>query len=108
MSRAAVVSYESHHIVVMRLGQAGLSMESVVLSLQSVAEIFVLSPQPGFKPHTSEALAERYLNGSQAKPAYPRQLIIQTVHILQLDSAVTGSLPRGSVVRPFQPYFPIT
>jgi hypothetical protein len=52
--------------------------------------------------HTSEALTERYLNGSQ------RQLIIQTVYILQLDSAVTDSLPRGRVVRPFQPYFPIT
>ncbi len=44
---------------------------------------------------------------SEWQPAYPRQLIIQTDHILQLGSAVTDSLPRGSVVRPFQPYFPI-
>jgi hypothetical protein len=36
------------------------------------------------------------------------QLIIQTVYILQLNSAVTDSLPWGSVVMPFQPYFPIT
>jgi hypothetical protein len=42
-------------------------MESVVLRLQSVAEFFGLSPQLGLDPapHTSEALAERYLNGSQ-------------------------------------------
>jgi hypothetical protein len=67
MSGAAVVFYGSHHIVVMRLEQAGFSMELVVLRLQSVAEIFGLSPQRGFKPapRTSEALAERYLNGSQ-------------------------------------------
>jgi hypothetical protein len=45
---------------------------------------------------------------SEWLPAYPRQLIIQTSHILQLDNAVTDSLPRGGVVRPFQPYFPIT
>ncbi len=43
------------------------SMESVVLRLQSVAEFFGLSPQLGLEPapHTSEALADRYLNGSQ-------------------------------------------
>ncbi len=41
---------------------------------------------------------------SEWQPASLRQLIIQTVHILQLDSAVTDSC----VVRPFQPYFPIT
>jgi hypothetical protein len=37
------------------------------LRLQSVAEFFGLPPQLGFEPvtHTSEALAERYLNGSQ-------------------------------------------
>ncbi len=45
---------------------------------------------------------------SEWQPAYPMQKIIQTVHILQLDTVVTDSLPRRSVVRPFQPYFPIT
>jgi hypothetical protein len=37
------------------------------LRLQSVAEFFGLPPQLGLEPvtHTSEALAERYLNGSQ-------------------------------------------
>jgi hypothetical protein len=39
--------------------------------------------------------AERYLNGSQL---IPRQLIIQTGHILQLDSAVTDSLSMGGVL----------
>jgi hypothetical protein len=43
------------------------SMEPVVLRLQSVAEIFDPPPQLGLEPatHTSEALTERYLNGSQ-------------------------------------------
>ncbi len=42
-------------------------MESVVLRLQSVVEIFGLSTQLGLEPatHTSEALAEQYLNGGQ-------------------------------------------
>jgi hypothetical protein len=42
-------------------------MESVVFRLQSVAEIFGHFPQLGLEPAppTSEALAERYLNGSQ-------------------------------------------
>ena len=94
----------------MRLGQADvLAWNRWSFRLQSVAELFDLPPQLGLEPatHTSEALAERYLNGSQ-RTRYLRQLIIQTVHILQLDSAVTDSLPRGSVVRPFQPYFLIT
>jgi hypothetical protein len=30
--------------------------------------------------------------------AYLRQIIMQTVHILQLDSDVTDSLPRESVI----------
>ncbi len=62
-----LVLYESHHIVVMRLGQAGFWPELVVCRLQSVAEICGLSPQLGLEPapHTSEALVERYLNGSQ-------------------------------------------
>jgi hypothetical protein len=67
MSGAALVSNGSHHIAVMRLGQARFSMESLVLRLQSAAGIFGLSPQLGLEPapHTSEALAERYLNGNQ-------------------------------------------
>jgi hypothetical protein len=50
MFGAAVVLYGSHKIVVMRLGRLGFGMESVVLKLQSVAEIFSLSPQLGLKP----------------------------------------------------------
>jgi len=43
------------------------SMELVVLRFQSVAEFFGLPPQLGLEPatHASEALTERYLNGSQ-------------------------------------------
>jgi hypothetical protein len=67
MSGAGVVLYGSHHIVVMRLGQCRFCMESVVLRLQSVAEFFGLSPQLGLEPapHTSEAIADRYMNGNQ-------------------------------------------
>jgi hypothetical protein len=43
-------------------------------------------------PCTSEALAAQYLNVRQRKLG---TIIIQTVHILQHDSAVTGSLPNG-------------
>ncbi len=59
--------YGSHHIIVMRLGQAWLSMDLIVITSQSVAEILGPSPQLGLEPapYTSEALAERYLNGSQ-------------------------------------------
>ncbi len=49
-------------------GLAGVySMEPVVFRLQSVAEIFGPPPQLGLEPatNTSEALKERYLNGSQ-------------------------------------------
>jgi hypothetical protein len=57
-------------------------LEPVVFKVTVKSEFFGLPTQLGLKPttHTSEALAERY--------RYPRQLIIQTVHILQLDSAV--------------------
>jgi hypothetical protein len=76
MSGAAVVSHGSHHM--MRLGQARFlawNWWSLVFRLQSVAEFFGRSPQLGLEPahHTSEALADRYLNGSQLI------LIIQTV-----------------------------
>jgi hypothetical protein len=45
----------------------GFCIESVVLRLQSVEEFFWPTPQLGLEPtpHTSEALAEWYLNGSQ-------------------------------------------
>jgi hypothetical protein len=43
--------------------------------------------------HSTEALAERYLNGSQL--ILGNLSYMQTVHILQLVCAVTDSLPRG-------------
>ncbi len=43
-------------------------------------------------PRTSEALTAQNLNVYQRKLG---TIIIQTVHILQHDSAVTGSLPDG-------------
>ncbi len=52
----------------MRLGQADvLAWNLWSLRLQSEAEFFGLTRQLGVEPatHTSEALAERYLNGSQ-------------------------------------------
>ncbi len=59
----------SHHISnVMRLGQADvLTWNRWSFRLQSVVELFGLPPQLGLEPatHTLEALAERYLNGSQ-------------------------------------------
>jgi hypothetical protein len=66
-----------------------------------------------FHPNWGLNLRVQHIRGSRRavsewKQAYLRQLIIQTVNILQLDSAITDSLPRGRVVRPFQPYFPIT
>jgi hypothetical protein len=49
---------------------------------------------PGLEPmpRTSEALMAQYLNVRQRKLG---TIIIQTVHILQLNSAVTGTLPDG-------------
>jgi hypothetical protein len=44
------------------------------------------------KPHTSETLTALYLNVRQSKLG---TIIIQTVNILQHDSAVTGSLSDG-------------
>ncbi len=70
-------------------------MKPVVIRSQSVVELNQISPmvhEPA--TYTSEALADRYLKGSNASSA----LIIQIVYILQLDSSVTGSLPTGSVV----------
>ncbi len=99
----------SHHISNCDEAWAGccFSMEPVVFKVTVSSGIFWPSSPTGIRtcnPHirgSSRAVSEW-------QPAYLRQLIIQTVHILQLDSAVTDSLPRGSVVRPFQPYFPIT
>ncbi len=52
-----------------------------------------MSPK-GLKPmpRTSEALTVQYLNVRKRKLG---TIIIQTVHILQHDSAVTGSLSDG-------------
>jgi hypothetical protein len=65
-----------------------------------------------FSPTGTRTCAPHIRGSSRAvsewETAYLRQLIIQTFHILQLDSAVTNSLPRGNVLKPFQPYFPIT
>jgi hypothetical protein len=43
-------------------------------------------------PSTSEALKAQYINVHQRKVG---TIIIQTVHLLQHDNAVTGSLPDG-------------
>jgi hypothetical protein len=68
MSGAAVVSDGSHHVVVMRLGQARFLHGIGGLKVTVSSGIFFgLSPQLGLEPapHTSEALAVWYLNGSQ-------------------------------------------
>jgi hypothetical protein len=67
MSGAAVVSHGSHHIAVMRLGQVRFLHGIGGLKVTVSSEIFGLSPQLRLEPapHTSEALAERYRNGSQ-------------------------------------------
>ncbi len=97
----------SHTVVVIRLGQVRFYHGIGGLKVTVSSRIFWSFSPTGTQtcaPHirgSSRAVSEWY-------PAYLRQLIIQTVHILQLDSAVTDSLPRGSVVRSFQPYFPIT
>jgi hypothetical protein len=52
-------------------------------------------------PRTSEALTVQYLHVRQRKSG---TIIIQTVHILQHDSAVTGSLPDREFL-PGQPKF---
>jgi hypothetical protein len=51
----------------------------------------------GLEPmsRTSEALTAQYANVHQHKLG---TIIIQTVHILQHDSAVTGSLPEGDIL----------
>jgi hypothetical protein len=74
----------------------------------TVSKIFGLPPHLTLEPatHISEALAERYLNGSQR--ILGSLSFRPSTYILQLDSAVTDSLPLGSVVRLFQPYFPLT
>ncbi len=55
------------------------------------------------KPRTSEALTAQYLNVRQRKLG---TIIIQTVHILQHDNAVTSYCPRGTFCIPA--YFQIT
>jgi len=57
----------SHTVVVKRLGQAGFMHGTGGLKVTVSSRNFGLSPQLGLEPapHTSEALVERYLNGSQ-------------------------------------------
>jgi hypothetical protein len=52
----------------------------------------------GLEPatYTSEALLAQYLHGSYR---YLKQLIMQIVHITQLDSAGTDSLPKGGFLQ---------
>ena len=61
--------YTNHitYIVVMRLWQAGFWHGTGGLKVTVSSGNFGLSPQTGLEPapHTSEALVERYLNGSQ-------------------------------------------
>ncbi len=47
-------------------------------------------------PRTSEAIMAQYLNVRQRKLG---TFIFQTVHILQHDSTVTGSLPNGELFK---------
>jgi hypothetical protein len=55
------------YIVVMRLGQAGFWHGTGGLKVTVRSGNYGLSPQLGLEPapHTSEALVDRYLNGSQ-------------------------------------------
>ncbi len=72
--------------------EAGLHVERgfmlVFLRLKSVEEL--PSSQRDSMPCTSEALTAQYLNVRQRKLG---TIIIQIVHILRHDTAVTGSLP---------------
>ncbi len=65
-----------------------------------------MSPS-GLEPmsRTSEALMAQYLNVRQRKLG---TIIIQTVHILQHDNAVTGKLPEGDILRGNPTYLQIT
>ncbi len=66
-----------------------------------------MSPS-GLEPtmsRTSEALMAQYPNVCQRKLG---TIIIQTVHILQHDRAVTGSLPEGDILHGNPTYFQIT
>jgi hypothetical protein len=53
-------------------------------------------------PYTSVALVAQYLNVRQRKLGI---IIIQTVHILQHDSADTGTLPKGNLSMANSNYF---
>jgi hypothetical protein len=77
--------------------EAGLHVERgicgmLVMRSKSVEELPVSPTGLEPMPCTSEALTAQYLNVRQRKLG---TIIIQTVHILQHDSAVTGSLPNG-------------
>ncbi len=75
-----------------------------MLRLKSVEEMYL--PPLGHEPmsHTSVALMARYLNVRQRKLG---NIIIQTVHILQHDSADTDSLPVEDFKKHNPSYFQI-
>jgi hypothetical protein len=75
-------------------------LEPVVLRSEPVVEL-------GLKPvsYTSESLVAQYL---QVAIAYLKQLIMQTAHIIQLDSSGTDSLPKGEFLQDNPIYFLIT
>ena len=56
-------------------------------------------------PCTSEALTAQYLNVCKRKLG---NINIQIIHILQHNSAVTGSLPEGDILHGNPTYFQIT
>ncbi len=62
-----VVLYKSHHIVVIRLAQAGFKHGTgglkVTVSSGNLWPFSLIALEPA--PHTSEAQVERYLNSSQ-------------------------------------------
>ena len=101
----------SHHMSNCDEAWAGccFSMEPVVFKVTGSSGIFWPSSPTGIRTCDPNIRgSSRAVSEWQQLASLSQAIIIQTVHILQLDSAVTDSLPRGSVVRPFQPYFPIT
>jgi hypothetical protein len=77
----------------------------IVVGLKSAEEL--CHPPTGLEPlpHTSVALTAHYLNVRQHRLG---TIIIQTVHILQHESADTGSLPMEDFFKHNPNYFQIT
>ena len=79
-----------------------LMWKVVFVRLKSV-QILTISPWDSNPcPHTSVALVAQYLNVRQRKLG---TIIIQTVHILQHDSADTGTLPKRNLSMANSNYF---